>query len=240
MVHASLRAIGPVCDRAAGVVAALDRAVGESGSLLMVLGARNDWSWVNERPEHERAELLVDAEPFDALVTPAEPEVGALAEVFRQSSGTVVSDHPEGRFAARGALAGHLVKDPPWDDYYGPGSALERLVDAGGKVLRLGADPDTVTLTHYSEYLVPIAGKRRVRRHRLVVSEMGPSVRVVDSLDDSEGIIDYPGEDYFAVILKTYVALGSAAIGVVGNARGEFIDAVDFARFATDWMSAHF
>ena len=60
------------------------------------------------------------------------------------------------------------MADVPWDDYYGAGSPLERFVAAGGRVLRLGADDDTVTLIHYAEYLAPIADKRRVRRHRLV------------------------------------------------------------------------
>ena len=57
-----------------------------------------------------------------------------LAEVFRTTSGTFVSNHPEGRFGARGAGADALVRDVPWDDYYGPGSPLARLVERGGTV----------------------------------------------------------------------------------------------------------
>lgn len=112
MVHASLRAIGPVDGGAAGVVAALDEAVGPSGTLLMTLGARDDWSWVNEHAEDAREALL----------------------------------------------AGEFTSDVPWDDYYGPGSPLERLVEADGKVLRLGADENTLTLIHYAEL------RRRRRR----------------------------------------------------------------------------
>ncbi len=240
MVHASLRAIGAVDGGTAGVIEALDRAVGETGTLLMVLGARDEWSWVNERPEPDRPGLLAGAEPFDAVTTPADPDVGMLAEVFRRSAGTVVSDHPEGRFAARGRLAAALVAEPPWNDYYGPGSALERLVGAGGKVLRLGADLDTVTLTHYAEYLVPLPDKRRVRRHRLVSTFCGSQVLVIESLDDSEGIVDYPGEDYFATILADYLRTGRGRIGTVGAARSELIEATDFVEFAIDWMRQHF
>jgi aminoglycoside N3'-acetyltransferase len=177
MVHASLRAVGPVEAGAAGLITALDRSVGPDGSLLMVLGARDDWAWVNERPEDERAALLADAEPFDVLTTPAEPDVGTLAEVFRTHPGTRVSDHPEGRFAARGRLAEWLTADPPWNDYFGPGSPLDRLLAADGKVLRLGADPDTVTLLHHAEYLAPLPSKRRARRHRRVMGPNGPEVR---------------------------------------------------------------
>ena len=103
------------------------------------------------------------------------------------------------------------MSDVPWDDYYGPGSPLDRFVQHGGRVLRLGADIDTVTLLHWAESLAPITGKRRVRRHRLVMGADGrPEVRVVDTLDDSDGIADYPGvdEDEFGAILRSYLDSG--------------------------------
>ena len=237
MVHASLRSIGPVEQGAAGVIDALDAAVGRNGTLLMPLGARDDWAWVNQRPEPERAHLLRDTVPFDCLTTPADPDVGVLAEVFRQRPGTVVSDHPEGRFGARGSLAEELLADVPWDDYYGPGSPLERFLHAGGKVLRLGADLDTLTVLHHAEYLAPVPSKRRARRHRLVVGRQGPEVRVVECLDDVDGIVDYPGEDYFAVILRAYLATGKASSGVVGKATSELIDGAGVVNFAVAWMS---
>lgn len=240
MVHASLRKIGAVEGGAEGVIAALDRAVGDGGTLLMVLGAKDDWSWVNERPEAERAALLAAAEPFDALVTPAEPEVGVLAEVFRRHPATVVSDHPEGRFAARGRLAAAFVADPPWDDYYGAGSPLERLMEARGKVLRLGADIDTVTLLHYAEHLARVPEKRRVVRHRKVLHEGRAEIRRIETLDDSRGIVDYPGPDYFGVILLEYLALGRARQGRVGGAPSELIDAADLVRFGSAWMTERF
>ncbi len=190
MVHASLRAVGPVVGGADGVLEALEAAVGPDGTLVMNLGARDDWAWVNDRPEDDRPDLLRDAEPFDCLVTPADPDVGVLAEVFRTRPGTKVSDHPDGRFGASGPLAESLLEDVPWDDYYGPGSPLERFVRAGGRVLRLGADPDTVTLLHYAEYLAPVPSKRRVRRHRLVAGAEGPEIRVVECLDDTDGIVE--------------------------------------------------
>jgi aminoglycoside N3'-acetyltransferase len=240
MVHASLRAIGSVEGGADGVIDGLEAAVGASGTLFMTLGARDTWSWVRERPEHDRPGLLLGAEPFDCLLTPADPDVGILAEVFRTRPATLVSDHPEGRFGASGPLAGRLVENVPWDDYYGPGSPLERFVRAGGRVLRLGADLDTLTVLHYAEYLAPIATKRRVRRHPVVVGPNGPEPRAVDCLDDSDGIVDYPGEDYFAVILRQYLSAGRAKAGVVGRANSELIEAADVVDFAVKWMVEHF
>ena len=240
MLHASLRAIGPTEGRADGLIDALHEAVGASGTLLMVLGATNAWGRVNELPEPERAARLANAEPFDALSTPADPDVGTLAEVFRRHRGALVSDHPEGRFAALGPGAAALTCDPPWDDYFGPGSPLERLLQRDGKVLRLGADTDTVTLLHHAEYLTDLPHKRRARRHRLVKTDDGAVVRVVDCLDDNNGIVDYPGdEDYFSAILRAYLHTGRAQTGTVGNATSELIQARDLVPFAVDWMNAH-
>ena len=244
MVHASLRAIGGsrgIAGGADGVLDALEAAVGPDGTLFMTLGARDDWGWVNERPEDERPGLLAAAEPFDRLATPADPDVGVLAEVFRTRPGTLVSDHPEGRFGAWGSLAEHLVDDVPWDDYYGPDSPLERFTTAGGRILRLGADLDTVTLLHYAEYRAPVPSKRRVRRHRMASRGGGPAqLVVVECLDDNAGIVDYPGEDYFAVILRRYLATGRASVGRVGDATSELIDGADLVDFGVAWMAEHF
>jgi aminoglycoside N3'-acetyltransferase len=240
MLHASLRAVGPVEGGAQGVLDALEQAVGEAGTLLMVLGARDDWAHVNDLPESERPARLADAEPFDCHRTPADPDVGYLAEALRLRAGTRVSDHPEGRFGARGAYAAELLRDQPWHDYFGPGSPLERLCQLGGRVLRLGADLNTTTVLHWAEYLVDLPAKRRVRRYRRVMTSAGPQICHVDSLDDSEGIVAWPGEDYFALILRDYFDAGRARRGTVGRARSELLDAADLVRFAVAWMNARF
>ena len=68
----------------------------------------------------------------------------------------------------------------------GPGSPLEHLCAEGGRILRLGADLNTVTALHRAEYLVELPDKKRVRRHYRVLGERGPEVRHVDCLDDDE------------------------------------------------------
>jgi aminoglycoside N3'-acetyltransferase len=249
MVHASLRAVGPVEDGALGLLDAIGSVIGPDGTILVNVGVRDDHGWVNDRPEAERPALLADAEPFDALVTPADPDNGVLAEIFRTRPGTLVSDHPEGRFGASGRLAAAFTVDVPWDDYYGTGSPLERFTDAGGKVLRLGADPDTVTLIHLAEHLVALPDKRRVRRHRLVTGADGPEIRVVDTLDDADGIADYDtgaedvagaqDEDEFTTILRAYLDTGRASIGAVGGATSELLDGPDLVGFAVGWMAEH-
>lgn len=238
MVHASLRRLGPVEGRADGVIAAILAAIEPGGTMLMVLGATDDHAWVNERPEDEREALLADAQPFDSRTDPALAEIGTLAEVFRRYPGSVVNDHPEGRFAAYGAEARELLEHVPWDDYYGPGSPLERLAD-GGRILRLGADLDTVTALHHAEYRCSVWPKRRVRRYRLVATSCGPRIRVVEGLDDEHGIVDYAGEDYFADLLRDYLATGRGATSLVGDARSELLDAADVVAFGARWLDEH-
>lgn len=241
MVHASLRAIGPVEGGAAGVVRALEDAIGSAGTLLMNLGARDEHDWASEHPGSQRVAPLDQAPAFNALTTPADPDVGVLAEVFRRLHGTVVNDHPDGRFGARGRLARQLLAPRlPWDDYYGPGSVLERFTQAGGKVLRLGADPDTVTLLHLAEYRVDLADKRRVVRHHKVAGPAGvPEIRTVSCLDDNDGIVPRDGEDYFALILRDYLAHGRFQKGRVGGACSELINATDLLDHGVTWMRAN-
>ena len=237
MVHASLRAIGPVEGGADGFLDALDAAVGPEGTVLMILGAEIAHDWVNQRPETERPAFLKDAPPFDPQTAPVFHEVGTLAEVFRRRPGTIVTANPSGRFGARGGNAEALLCDAPWHDYYGPGSPLERLCAMGGVILRLGASPDTTTVLHLAEYLADIPNKRRVRRHYRCMTAAGPATCAVECLDDENGIVAWDGEDYFAIILREYLATGRAKQGLVGNAPSERIEAADLVRFGARWMS---
>jgi aminoglycoside N3'-acetyltransferase len=246
MVHVSLRKMGLARNQSdAGgpelLLAALEDVVGEDGTLMMILGSDYAYDWVNSKPIEERAGLLAGTPPFDARTAAVLPEVGWFAEVFRRATGTVVSDNPSGRFAARGRRAAELLRDQPWNDYYGPGSPLQRLCDAGGKVLRLGADPETVTVLHYAEYLANVPDKRRTRWDYVVAGDDGRPKHVwIECLDDSQGIVDWRGEDYFALITKAYLATGAARQGVVGRAASELIEAAPFASFGAAWMETHF
>jgi aminoglycoside N3'-acetyltransferase len=244
MVHASLRKLGLARSQfgAGGpelLLDALEAAVGPSGTLVMILGSDYAYDWVNQRPVQERARLLEGTPPFDARTARALPEVGWFAEVFRLRPGTVLSDNPSGRFAARGCDAQALLGDQPWNDYYGAGSPLEKLCERGGKVLRLGADPNTVTVLHYAEYVARIAKKRRTRWDYVITRDGAPAHVWIDCLDDSEGIADWD-EDYFAVITNAYVAQGRASGGCVARAPSELLDAADFVRFGAAWMEENF
>ena len=240
MLHASLRKLGLA--RSQGVeggaeilLDGLEAAVGPSGTLIMVLGTEYPEDWVNQHPIAERARLLEGKPPFDYLSAPVLPEVGYVAEAFRRRPGTLVSRNPSGRFGARGARADELLRDQPWNDYYGPGSPLEKLCALDGRVLRLGAGHDTVTVLHYAEYLAAMPRKRRTRWDYVL-----PEGHVfIECLDDLNGIADFDGDDYFAVILGNYLTLGRHHEGPVAAATAELLRATDIVDFGARWMEAN-
>jgi aminoglycoside N3'-acetyltransferase len=217
MVHASLRKLGPVTGGARGVLEAIRLALGPEGTLLMMIAANDD-------------------DPFDRLVTEADPELGVLAEVFRTHPGVEVNDNPACRLAAWGPGARGLLEPQPVHHYYGPGSPLERLYRRNGSVLRLGADIDSVTLTHYAEYRAALPTKRGVRR-RYVRVDTGEIF--IDSLDDDAGIAHWPEGDYFPQILLDFIAGGLARVGPVGRCAAELLDGRAFVDFATSWIEQH-
>ena len=102
---------------------------------------------------------------------------------------------------------------------------------------RLGANTDTTTVLHYAESRADVPNRRRVRRHYRCKSAGGSAIRAVECLDDEEGIVHVDGEDYFARILRDYLALGRGRRGQVGDAAAELIEAADIANFGAQWMT---
>jgi aminoglycoside N3'-acetyltransferase len=217
MVHASLRKVGPIEGGAETLLDCLLETLGPNGTLLMVLGAD-------------------DEEPFDSLTTEASEDMGILAEIFRQRPNTKVNDHAAARYGAFGPRAMELLEPIPLHDYHGPGSVLERFTEMGGAVLRLGADVDTVTLTHWAEYLAKVPNKRRVRL-RYERADIGE--QLIESLDDTDDIADWEGGDYFSQILLDFLVTGRARIGPVGNCTAELFAAKPFVKFAVKWLETN-
>ena len=108
MVHTSLGKMGYVCVGAQAVIEALMEVVGDSGTIMMPTQ-----SWKNLDPEtgvHWEADqkdwqLIRDNWPaYDKNLTPTNT-MGAVAEMFRQVSGSVRSDHPARSVCAWGRYA---------------------------------------------------------------------------------------------------------------------------------------
>ncbi len=78
-----------------------------------------------------------------------------------------------------------------------------------------------------------------MRHHKVVLPDRSTAIRTVTCLDDTNGIVDWEGEDYFAVILRDYLDGGRGSSGQVGDARSELLDAGDLLNHGVSWMSKH-
>jgi aminoglycoside N3'-acetyltransferase len=244
MVHASLKALGPVQGGAADVAHALMDSVSPGGSLMAYV------SW--DRSPYEEtlngAQLGAaerEAWPaFDPQTSGTYRGFGLLNEFLCQLPGAVRSAHPDANMAAIGAKAHELVSEHALGEAYGPGSPLERFVQAGGQVLMLGAPLDSVTVLHYAEAIADIPDKRRVSYEQPVLDEHGRKVwRYADEWD-SNGILDCFAEegamDAVETIARAYASEGRHRTGRVGRADCHLFDAQDIVAFGKGWLEARF
>src|ERR1700709_1254335 len=154
MVHASCRAIGPVTGGPDAIHLAVLDAISPGGTMMMVVGAPDGYDDVGRGilSAQEEAHILAHMPAFEPQATRASRDVGTLAEFFRSWPGTVCSDSVAMRVAARGAHADWLTADHVWLYPHGRGSPLEKLAEAGGKVLLLGSDHDQGPPLHYPQH----------------------------------------------------------------------------------------
>lgn len=240
MVHASLRRVGPVLGGADGVIAALAGVVGAAGTILAYV------SW------HEQFEDALDADgrldpalkpfipAFDAARSRANPDHGWFAEALRTTPGARRSCNPGASVAALGAGAAAFTADHPMDYGYGPGSPFARLVAAGGKVLMLGAPLDTMSLLHHAEHIADIPGKHVRRMEVPLARPQGTCWRLIEEFDTVDPVVDGLAEDYFADIVRDFLASGRGRQGQVGGAPAVLVPAATMAGFAVQWLERRF
>lgn len=230
MVHASLRAVGPVVGGASVVVQALLDALGAQGTLV---------AYVDFEPFFSEQDIAdkQDAIPvFDKRIAQAARDHGVLHETMRTWPGALRSDHPDAGVVAIGAQAEWITADHPFQYGYGEGSPFEKFVHAGGRVLMLGAPLDTITLLHYAEHMARISNKRRCRYRRRMPGLHGPAWIWFEEFDTSIPVHASFPEDCFALIAKAYLATGQGRQGVVGLAPSSLFDGRGLVEFGIEWM----
>ncbi|HEX5048124.1 MAG TPA: AAC(3) family N-acetyltransferase [Gammaproteobacteria bacterium] len=227
MLHASVRAVGPVAGGPDEIHLALKDALGERGTLLMYAGCPRHVDEIGRGnlTASEEAELLEKLPPFDAATARCDRSHGILVEFLRTYPGTRVNAHVA-RFAAWGEHAAHLLSETPWHYAFGHGSALERFLDLDGNILLLGSDHDSVTFLHYAEHVVDVPGKR-VARFKVPLLENGARVwRDVEEIDTSDNgaHANWP-ENLFAQLVDGHLAATGNRGELVGDARAHLFSA---------------
>ncbi|MFC8719476.1 aminoglycoside N(3)-acetyltransferase [Kitasatospora sp. NPDC057198] len=159
LVQASVRSIGPVCGRSAGVAAALREALGPRGTLVAYTATpeNSETSALYRQavapldPAGVRAHRAT-MPPFDRDRTPASPTMGRLSEEVRTTPGARRSAHPQTSFAALGPLAGRLTERHDLDCHLGERSPVQRLLEADARVLLVDVPWSCCTVFHLAEY----------------------------------------------------------------------------------------
>jgi aminoglycoside 3-N-acetyltransferase len=203
---------------------------------MMYAGWEDDTYHLAEWDAERRRAYMLECPPFVPSRSRANRRQSILTEYLRTWPGTLRSDHPEASVVALGSMATDFTRDHPRNYPYGPGSPLQRLVEAGGKVLLLGSPLERVTLLHLAENLAELEGKRVVR-YRMPVVQGGQRVwESFEDFDTSTGVVAWRGEDYFGVIMRAFLAGGHGRQGWVGGAPSCLIDARELLAFAVPWM----
>ena len=225
LVHASLRAVGPVPGGAATVVRALLDVLGPRGTLAAYTCTPGVSS-----PRLPSGEMV----PFHPLRTPSRG-VGVLPEVVRKWPGAARSRHPHTSFAAIGAHRDVVVDGHALDCLLGERSPLARLEELGAKILLLGVGYGVCTAFHLAEYRLPW---RPTREYECVVEGEDGAVRrhrFTDLvLDDSDFAALGAAFDRHARTGGTGRA--AVAVGPVGRAECRLVDMASAVRFAVGWL----
>lgn len=237
MAHASVRAVGEVAGGPDQIHLAIGDALTAEGTLMMYASCPTYYDEVGRGhlSAAQEREILEKLPVFDPLTARAARDNGTLVEFFRSYPGTKVNAHVA-RFAVRGRHADALISSQPWDNAFGHGSALERLVELDGKVLLLGSDHDTVTFLHYVEHIVDIPEKR-VARFKVPVLEAGERVwRDMAEFDTGNALHANWPDRFFARLVDTYLARTHNRGGRVGDAETFLLGARGLLEFALPVM----
>ncbi|MEN9933061.1 MAG: hypothetical protein RIS17_1634 [Pseudomonadota bacterium] len=240
MVHASLRAVGAVVGGADGVIAALRRVVGPDGCILAYVSWLEQFEDALDDDGRLDPALKAFIPPFDPATSRANPDHGWFAEALRTTPGSCRSGNPGASVAALGAGAAGFTADHSRDFGYGAGSPFARLVAAGGKVLMLGAPLDTMSLLHHAEHLADIPGKHLRRMEVPIAGADGVTWHAITEYDTVDPVVDGLADDYFADIVRDYLASGQGRQGKVGDAACVLVPAAEMTRFAIDWLETRF
>lgn len=221
MVHGSLRKIGPIVGGVNTLIQALFDAVGPGGTVA---------AYVDFESFYEDDEA--DPPIFDKRIAHAARDHGILHETLRNWPGAIRSDHPDAGVVAIGPLAEWITRDHPFQYGYGTGSPLEKIVEAQGRVLMLGAPLDTITLLHYAEHKARIPDKRIVRYRR----RMPQGWVDFEEFDTSEPVHDRLPLNAFERIAEDYLATGAGRKGTIGQADSYLFDGADLVRHGIEWI----
>ncbi|WP_262028253.1 aminoglycoside 3-N-acetyltransferase [Microvirga sp. Mcv34] len=236
MVHAAMSRVGRLLNGPDALIGALLDAVGPAGTIMSYTDWDGAYDGLLDSTGRVPPEWRDHIPPYDPATSRAIRDNGVLAEFIRTTPGAKRSGNPAASVAAVGARAEGLTADHPLNYGYGEGSPLAKLVEAGGKVLMVGAPLDTMTLLHHAEHLAPILGKR-IRRYEVpFATPEGVTWHMVEEFDTSEPIVEGLADDYFGTVVQDFLATDRGTRGIIGQAPSVLVEAAPVCAFAVTWL----
>ena len=226
MIDASVRAVGAVTGGANVILQALFDAIGPAGTLV---------AYVDFEPFYEETDEE-EVPVFDKRIAQAARDHGILHETIRTWPGALRSDHPDAGVVAIGALAEWITSNHPFQYGYGEGSPFDKVVQANGRVLMLGAPLDTNTLLHYAEHKARIPNKRIRRYRRLMPGANGPEWIRFEEFDTGDPVHESLPTNCFEKIALDYLASGEGNRDVIGVASSFLFDGPSLVAFGIEWL----
>ncbi|WP_274361842.1 aminoglycoside N(3)-acetyltransferase [Paenibacillus thermotolerans] len=241
LVHSSLYSIGWVPGGAVAVIHALQRAVGDSGTLVMPTHTGNlsdPARWQNPpAPESWWERIREEMPAFDKTETPVYG-MGTIPETFRRMDGVKRSAHPHMSFAAWGKHADDIVRghgeNPAALDYgLGENSPLARVYDLDGRVLLIGVGHDSNTSLHLCEYRADYEGKSKEVQRAPVIAEGVRKWVQYNELEFDTDDFEALGADFE----RERPHSGDAAAGKLGMAETRLLRQRALVDYGTGWIA---
>ena len=224
MVHASLRAVGPIEGRAEVLVNAIINVLTDTGTLM---------AYVDYEP--------TEAAPnFDIVTSPARSDYGVFAEIVRTWPEACRSANPGASVSAIDQKARWICENHPMNYGYGEKSPFAKLVKHEGKVLLLGADFDHVTLIHHAEHLANLANKRVIQRPERICKDGKIAEVTIEEFDTGKPVVEGMPKFYFKTIVEKFIESNDRETGRVGSADSFLLPARGLVNFAIAKMEAEF
>lgn len=157
--------------------------------------------------------------------------MGAVAEMFRTSPGTLRSDHPARSLAANGPHAQFLTENHDLSNIFGDGSPIARLYDLDGYVLLVGVGYDKNTSLHLADARAQYPGKHDCVEHSAIMENGQRVWKEYHTL-----FVD--GED-FDEIGAAFERECTVHTAPLGNGTIRFMRQRELVDFAVGWIERH-
>lgn len=236
LLHAAMRAVGPVLNGPDILANALLDVVGPEGTIMVY----TNWDTLHEDLLDDDGRVLpkwrAHVPAFDPQASRAVRINGVIAETVRTMSGARRSGNPAASMAAIGKQADWLTADHPQDYGYGEGSPLAKLVETKGRVLIIGAPWRKCTLVHHAEHLARMPDKLVVRYEVPFATNNGTFWRFIEEYETDYPVHEALPDNHIGMIVTDFVAAGNGTQGQVGRAPSLLVDAEPLVAFAVHWL----